>query len=77
MTGVSAVDQNMEIVALPVPVLYYGVPVEASGGTLTQYRYCRHACANLECYSIGTIKWISDYVDDRSNHNQSNLAYSN
>ena len=34
MTGVSAVDQNMEIAALPVPVLYCGVPVEASGAAL-------------------------------------------
>lgn len=31
ITGLSAVNEDMELISLPIPSLYYGVPVDSGG----------------------------------------------
>lgn len=62
----------MEMVSLPLPELYYGVPIEATDSQCGQ-RFSPISLPFVVTASIfrkGSIKWVSDYAGERNSTNR-------
>eukprot|EP01036_Dinobryon_divergens_P031642 gene31642-41079_t len=81
-SSVDLTEANMEIVSLPVPVLYYGVPVEASVAELSQsdsqQRISLHTYSDTHAHlHLGHVNNIVDMLNNQTSSAATELGDKN